>query len=160
MLSHVLNSSTFTLMQSTGGLTGVYPLLCCLQDRLFFVMEYVNGGDLMFQIQRCRKFDESRARYASGIGVFDVPITTTVCSTHLQHFPQCSCMYFVLTSDDRHFIVFMIFKLPTRSFIVVGELSGCMDKLSFPVRYEDHSPAHASLTDTGYRHISMCSCSL
>ena len=25
-------------------------------------MEFVNGGDLMFQIQRARKFDEGRAR--------------------------------------------------------------------------------------------------
>ncbi len=26
-------------------------------------MEYVNGGDLMFQIQRSRKFDEARSKF-------------------------------------------------------------------------------------------------
>jgi novel protein kinase C epsilon type len=31
-------------------------------------LQYVNGGDLMFQIQRARKFDESRAAfYASEV---------------------------------------------------------------------------------------------
>lgn len=34
-----------------------------LKDRLFFIMEYVNGGDLMFQIQRARRFDEARTRF-------------------------------------------------------------------------------------------------
>lgn len=39
-------------------------VLCC-QDRLFLVMEYVNGGDLMFQIQKARKFNEERSRFVT-----------------------------------------------------------------------------------------------
>jgi len=35
----------------------------CFQSHLFFVMEYLNGGDLMFQIQQSQRFQPDRARF-------------------------------------------------------------------------------------------------
>uniref|UniRef100_A0A336K1T5 protein kinase C n=1 Tax=Culicoides sonorensis TaxID=179676 RepID=A0A336K1T5_CULSO len=46
-----------------------HPFLCHLfatfqtDSHLFFVMEYLNGGDLMFHIQRSGRFSEDRARF-------------------------------------------------------------------------------------------------
>lgn len=33
------------------------------QSHLFFVMEYLNGGDLMFHIQKTGRFDEARSKF-------------------------------------------------------------------------------------------------
>lgn len=38
----------------------------CLLRRLFLVIEYVNGGDLMFHMQRQRKLPEEHARWVPG----------------------------------------------------------------------------------------------
>ncbi|KAG8228989.1 hypothetical protein J437_LFUL006937, partial [Ladona fulva] len=46
-----------------------HPFLCHLyctfqsETHLFFVMEYLNGGDLMFHIQRYGKFEQERAQF-------------------------------------------------------------------------------------------------
>ncbi len=42
-----------------------YVLCWCdvFQSHLFFVMEYLNGGDLMFHIQQSGKFDSERCRF-------------------------------------------------------------------------------------------------
>jgi serine/threonine protein kinase len=39
------------------------PHAMALPCRLWYVMEFVSGGDLLFQIQKARRFDPPRARF-------------------------------------------------------------------------------------------------
>uniref|UniRef100_A0AAQ5YIF6 Protein kinase C n=1 Tax=Amphiprion ocellaris TaxID=80972 RepID=A0AAQ5YIF6_AMPOC len=63
-------------------LSGKPPFLTqlhsCFQtmDRLYFVMEYINGGDLMYQIQQVGKFKEPHAE-----NMYDGITTKTFCGT-------------------------------------------------------------------------------
>uniref|UniRef100_A0A8C2BS56 Protein kinase C n=1 Tax=Cyprinus carpio TaxID=7962 RepID=A0A8C2BS56_CYPCA len=70
-------------------------LYCTFQtkENLFFVMEYLNGGDLMFHIQTCHRFDLPRSTfYAAEIvcglqflhskGIIDISIFTCILCLH------------------------------------------------------------------------------
>ncbi len=42
--------------------------------KLYFVLDYVNGGELFFHLQRERVFDEPRARYIARVIIVILPI--------------------------------------------------------------------------------------
>ena len=54
------------------------------QDKknLYFIMEYVPGGDLMEKLIRDEKFDEDLARYALLIGIPLICSRISDCSQH------------------------------------------------------------------------------
>jgi len=37
----------------------------CLQEHIFFVMEYVNGGNMAEELEKVRVFSEERARFSA-----------------------------------------------------------------------------------------------
>ncbi|EFB15733.1 hypothetical protein PANDA_021823 [Ailuropoda melanoleuca] len=64
--THEVSNTCFQALHLELELRIVFSLssyMLSISENLFFVMEYLNGGDLMYHIQSCHKFDLSRATF-------------------------------------------------------------------------------------------------
>lgn len=67
--------------------------MCVSVCRLFFIIEFVNGGDLMFHMQRKRRLHEEEARF------YSAEICHALNFLHDKGVMHCRCLFVCLCCD-------------------------------------------------------------